>query len=710
MIREKKNYRGILLLLASIVFLLGLLITKPSVQAREGETSDPQKIVSINEEGYVEILVKTYMKDFEDGELLSFPEKEFINESHIQIPGFPWPAPIYNYKEFNADGKPFPGFWNDENAETRIPIRPGSEGESLLEIAKAMKTRTWSLSVNQPTSHFKKRHIDYDDTWYQIDFTLSDDYSQIESYKLYTMDLENSKLIPFDSNELSFHNTMKTVSLEFEGKVSVKSSVEGVEIDSTGREFEFLLLNDKNEEIGRAKSQADGSILFPKVKFSDEKPHQFTVKQVTNTMNPAIQYDDSSFTFTVQAKQAHTNDFKALEIKPYKIFKDNEEVEEISFTNIINQAKVTFDPNGGSGEMKELIVDVGSKLKLPQSAFTPPANKEFKSWKVKDREYQVGDSLVINSDTSVQAVWLNKEKPNPPVKPSDKDNIGGEDRIDTAIKVSERYFTKADSLVIARSDDFPDALTASVLAKAVNGPILLTRGDSINPDLEGEIKRLGTKKIYIAGGDQAISDKVENELKKLANIERIGGKDRYQTSVLIARKVAELTGNKGKVMVTTGQDFADALSISPYAAKMGYPILLVKRDFVPEVIKTAADELGKQGVFILGGENAVSDGLKKDLPQMLSRIGGEDRYETSALIAERLFGDSKKAFLASGQVFSDALVIGPVAAGENGPVLLTKRGVLPKVVKNHMEKASYQGIVIIGLEDAIHPNVWKELP
>ena len=76
-----------MLLLASIVFLLGLLITKPSAQAREEETSDPQKIVSINEEGYVEILVKTYMKDFEDGELLSFPEKEFINECHIQIPG-----------------------------------------------------------------------------------------------------------------------------------------------------------------------------------------------------------------------------------------------------------------------------------------------------------------------------------------------------------------------------------------------------------------------------------------------------------------------------------------------------------------------------------------------------------------------------------------------------------------------------------------------
>lgn len=699
-----------MLLLASIVFLLGLLITKPSVQAREGETSDPQKIVYINEEGYVEILVKTYMKDFEDGELLSFPEKEFINDSYIEIPGIPFPIQLHSFKDFTGDGQPLSGFWNDENAETRIPIRPGSEGESLLEIAKAMKTRTWRLSVNQPTSHFKKRHIDYDKTWYQIDFTLSDDYSQVESYKLYTMDFDNNKLIPFDSNELAFHNTMKTVSLEFEGKISVKSSLEGVEIDSTGREFEFLLLNDKNEEIGRAKSQADGRIIFPKVKFSDEKPHQFTVKQVTNTMNPAIQYDDSSFTFTVQAKQAHTNDFKALEIKPYKIFKDNKEVEEISFTNIVNQAKVTFDPNGGSGEMKETIVDVGSTLKLPQSAFTPPANKEFKSWKVKDREYQVGDSLVINTDTSVQAVWLKKDKPNPPVEPSDKDNIGGEDRIDTAIKVSEHYFTKADFVVIARSDDFPDALTASVLAKALNGPILLTKGNSISPDLEEEIKRLGTKKIYIAGGDQAISDRVEHQLKNLADVKRIGGRDRYETSVLIARKVVELTGNKGKAMVATGQDFADALSISPYAAKMGYPILLVKGDFVPEVVKTAADELGKQGVFILGGEKAVSDRLKKDLPPVLLRIGGEDRYETSALIAERLFGDSKKAFLATGQVFSDALVIGPVAASENGPVLLTKKSSLPRVMKNHMEQANYQKIVIIGLEDAIHPSVRKELP
>ena len=50
-----------------------------------------------------------------------------------------------------------------------------------------------------------------------------------------------------------------------------------------------------------------------------------------------------------------------------------------------------------------------------------------------------------------------------------------------------------------------------------------------------------------------------------------------QTSSLVAKKVVGLVGGKGKAVIATGQDFADSLSISPYAAKMGYPILLVKQ-------------------------------------------------------------------------------------------------------------------------------------
>lgn len=46
---------------------------------------------------------------------------------------------------------------------------------------------------------------------------------------------------------------------------------------------------------------------------------------------------------------------------------------------------------------------------------------------------------------------------------------------------------------------------------------------------------------------------------------------------------------------------------------------------------------------------------------------GVDRYETSVLIARSKFEDSSRAFLVSGEVFADALVIGPVAGKYNEP-------------------------------------------
>lgn len=54
------------------------------------------------------------------------------------------------------------------------------------------------------------------------------------------------------------------------------------------------------------------------------------------------------------------------------------------------------------------------------------------------------------------------------------------------------------------------------------------------------------------------------------------------------------------------------------------------------------------------------------------RIAGADRYETAARVAEHFFGSASHAFLASGEVFSDAVSASGVAAAIGDvPVLLT---------------------------------------
>ena len=75
-----------------------------------------------------------------------------------------------------------------------------------------------------------------------------------------------------------------------------------------------------------------------------------------------------------------------------------------------------------------------------------------------------------------------------PYNPTDIEKIGGGDRIETSEKVSKKYFSYADNVIIARKDDFPDALTANVLAKALNAPILITDRNRLDERIAADIK------------------------------------------------------------------------------------------------------------------------------------------------------------------------------------------------------------------------------
>lgn len=297
-----------------------------------------------------------------------------------------------------------------------------------------------------------------------------------------------------------------------------------------------------------------------------------------------------------------------------------------------------------------------------------------------------------------------------PQEPKDQNRIGGEDRIETATKISSKYYDQADTVLLARRDDYPDALTASVLAKALNAPILLTDSKTLDSRTASEIKRLGASKVLLIGGESALSLKLAEAAKALAGkVERIGGTNRYETAALVAKRVVALTGKTNQAVIATGERFADALAISSYAAQEGTPILLTQAKKLPAETAKAVQELGMKSVIIAGGETAVSKAVEQALPRLSARVGGADRYETAALIAERYFAQANQAFLASGERFADALVIGPVAGRLHAPVLLTAPKALPSVIKKHIKKAAYEKITIVGLEQAVSAAVEAEL-
>ncbi|WP_293435572.1 cell wall-binding repeat-containing protein [Peptostreptococcus sp.] len=311
-----------------------------------------------------------------------------------------------------------------------------------------------------------------------------------------------------------------------------------------------------------------------------------------------------------------------------------------------------------------------------------------------------------------------KKKERKPVEPKKSDNtntgrIDGRDRIETAINISKKNYGRAKTVIVVRHDLFPDSMTASVLAKLKDAPILLNPTDKLDSRVGDEIKRLGADEVIIVGGQNSVSEKVREDLKAYdadKNVERIAGADRYGTSEMVAKRVVGITGKKNTGVVASGQVFPDALSVGTFASREGYPILLVKKDSVPSQIQNAIKDLDINKTYIAGGTNTISKATEAKLPNVVERMAGSTRYETSVAIAKSKFGASKEAYIASGEEFADALVISPISGKFNRPTLLVSRNKkVNSPVKAYIRNAGFTSITAIGGERFVPYSVLEDL-
>ncbi|KIL51162.1 cell wall-binding repeat-containing protein [Jeotgalibacillus campisalis] len=251
------------------------------------------------------------------------------------------------------------------------------------------------------------------------------------------------------------------------------------------------------------------------------------------------------------------------------------------------------------------------------------------------------------------------------------ERLNGKDRYETSVKVSVEGWKSSEHVVIAAGGNYPDALSATPLAYKHQAPLLLTKANSLPASVKDEIVRLNAKSATIVGGDYVVSPNVEKELKSLGvkSIKRIGGKDRYETSVNVAKDL----GLTELAVVVNGNSYADALSIAPVAAWIGMPILLTKSNTIPPALQEYKKTIENQA-FIIGGESMVSSKIAKTFPNQ-KRLSGASRYETNSEIIDYFHNlnsvNMSTVFFATGQNFPDALSGSALAAMNGNPLILT---------------------------------------
>lgn len=285
------------------------------------------------------------------------------------------------------------------------------------------------------------------------------------------------------------------------------------------------------------------------------------------------------------------------------------------------------------------------------------------------------------------------------------------DPVAQAVAVSEFRFDDfgAQTAVIARDDDYADALAGSALGFGF-APLLFTYSPGsappgqdpnvLAPATRQELLRvldpnplIAGQVVYLLGGEAAISRGVEDELRALGyRTERIAGPTRFETaadiSIRVKRFVDQYVADPdfdfpklNAVFVTTGRNWPDAVVAGSVAAYWGIPVLLTEPPtgasagsvcdndppnpgYDPDnqgcrlhpATEQALRDLAPEYVYLVGGTLAVAggpDGILQDLQPFV-----RDDPETSARPPFQSCGDAAVCRLGGPTRQETALLVG----------------------------------------------------
>ena len=168
--------------------------------------------------------------------------------------------------------------------------------------------------------------------------------------------------------------------------------------------------------------------------------------------------------------------------------------------------------------------------------------------------------------------------------------IAGRNRYETSTKLAKQLKAKnKDNIVLANGEKFADALSAAPYAVQKKQTLVLTDGKTLPKDVKAQDVKT------IIGGEKSVN------IKGLNKVQRISGKDRYETSLEVLKHM----GRTQSAVIADGRDYPDALAAAPYAVKKNTGILL-SDDTAIDKIKEYVDSQNISDITLIGGEKSIT--------------------------------------------------------------------------------------------------------
>lgn len=230
--------------------------------------------------------------------------------------------------------------------------------------------------------------------------------------------------------------------------------------------------------------------------------------------------------------------------------------------------------------------------------------------------------------------------------------------------------------------------------------------------------------VAAAGTATADVDSADQLPDDVVTAERYAGENRYETAARTA--LESYADGAPTAIVARGDEFPDGLAASFLAGVENAPILLTKTNELPLETQDAMapEALDTQRAVIVGGRAAISQAVQDRLEEILgdgnvTRVSGNDRFETAAFVANEdeagtleavdgSGGQLTTAIVASGRNFPDALAAGPLAHAAGVPILLTEQDTLPGITRIAIE-SGIQQVIVAGGPVAVSDDVVDEI-
>lgn len=278
-------------------------------------------------------------------------------------------------------------------------------------------------------------------------------------------------------------------------------------------------------------------------------------------------------------------------------YETSAEVSKVSYVKSENAVLVSGEnyPDGLTGGVLGSVVN-GPVLLTAKSSLPSYIENEILRLGVKNI-YIIGGENSVSRNVENSLSHLNVVR------------IKGDDRIETASNVAdymrnvEKFKVNESYFALANGYSFADALSAGGYLANTKIPLLLTDNKTFGKSNLDFINKYNIDKAILFGGKSSVSPNIlPNNIGRSA----YSGKDRYETSLNIAEK--GFVKNK-TVILTSGEEFYDALSSSTIAKYADGPILLTNAQGINKDIVNYIKNGRINRLIVVGGKNKIPNEL-----------------------------------------------------------------------------------------------------